>query len=91
MLVATANQRFKKNSERRERFKETLLELCLGSPPDRLAKGAGWEDPNARGARKRAEGLQRRKDAIKARDTTQATDAGDVLGSDDDTPLGFPE
>ena len=53
MLVAAANERFKTNSERMDRFKAKLLELCLRCPPDRSARGAGWEDPSARKARKR--------------------------------------
>jgi tRNA wybutosine-synthesizing protein 3 len=89
MLVAAANERFKTNSERMVRFKAKLLELCHRCPPDRSAKGAGWEDPSARKARKREEGLQKRRRALEAREGTHETDDGRVLGSDDYTFLGL--
>lgn len=58
MLVAMSNERFTINAERRERFRSTLLALCIQgktkSKPD-------WEDPVERKERKRAEGLARKK------------------------------
>jgi tRNA wybutosine-synthesizing protein 3 len=89
MLVAAANERFKTNSERMDRFKAKLLELCLRCPPDRSARGAGWEDPSARKARKREEGLQKWKHALEAREGTREPDDESVLGSDDYTFLGL--
>ena len=63
MLLALANERFKVNSERIERFREKLLDLyqrfLRGSP----SRKEGWEDPEARRERKRAEGLLRKAQA----------------------------
>lgn len=60
MLIAMSDERFKVNSERRERFRATMLDACSSS-----GKGKGkpddWEDPVARRERKRAEGLARKK------------------------------
>ncbi|KAI9370653.1 methyltransferase TYW3-domain-containing protein [Aspergillus egyptiacus] len=65
MLVAIANERFSVNSERRERFRTTLLNACSQDQPSGKTKGRtrfpGWEDPEVRKERKRAEGLARKK------------------------------
>lgn len=67
MLIAISNERFSINAGRKERFRSTLLEMCS---PEQVARGAktkgkskppGWEDPEARRERKRAEGLMRKK------------------------------
>ena len=67
MLIAISNERFSINAERKERFRSTLLEMCS---PEQAARGAktkgkpkppGWEDPEARRERQRAEGLMRKK------------------------------
>lgn len=67
MLIAISNERFSINAERKERFRSNLLEMCS---PEQAARGAktkgkskppGWEDPEARRERKRAEGLMRKK------------------------------
>ncbi|KAK5807376.1 hypothetical protein VI817_001634 [Penicillium citrinum] len=60
MLIAMSNERFKVNSERRDRFRTTLLQACSGSGKAK-GKPDGWEDPVARRERKRAEGLARKK------------------------------
>lgn len=57
MLVSIANERFKTNTERVERFSAKLMEQCL--PPK---KTLVWEDPTERRARMRMEGLQRKKE-----------------------------
>ncbi|KAJ5376905.1 hypothetical protein N7509_013791 [Penicillium cosmopolitanum] len=58
MLIAMSDERFKVNSERRERFRATLLEAWKGKGK---SKPEDWEDPVARRERKRAEGLARKK------------------------------
>jgi tRNA wybutosine-synthesizing protein 3 len=58
MLIAMSDERFKVNSERRERFRATLLEAWKGKGKSR---SEDWEDPVARRERKRAEGLARKK------------------------------
>ena len=78
MLVAIAHERFKTNTERVERFRTKLMEL--NSSP---SKPPGWEDQDVRRARKRMEGLQRKKDmeAINHEDSTVA----------DEEDLDFPD
>lgn len=87
MLVAMSNDRFKINTERRERFRSSLLSLC--SPDGQGQKGKSknkddWEDPAARKERKRAEGLARKK-LVESQKATQSgvQDSGDVLDSMD--------
>lgn len=53
MLLKLANERFKINSERMRRFEYGLFTRPTGTAPD-------WEDGEARKARKRAEGLEKR-------------------------------
>lgn len=66
MLVAISNERFSINTERKERFRLGLLEQCSpeqagGSKAKGKSKPPGWEDPEKRRERKRAEGLMRKK------------------------------
>ncbi|OJJ43107.1 hypothetical protein ASPZODRAFT_74918 [Penicilliopsis zonata CBS 506.65] len=68
MLIAMSNERFSTNSERRERFRSSLLDLCSAAQSQHTkttgkarARPAGWEDPEARRERKRAEGLARKR------------------------------
>ncbi|KAL4898820.1 methyltransferase TYW3-domain-containing protein [Aspergillus ambiguus] len=66
MLVAISNERFSINAERKARFRTSLLQLCSPSEPaSSKTKGKlrppGWEDPEKRRERKRAEGLMRKK------------------------------
>ena len=68
MLVAMSNERFEVNTERKERFRSSMLDLCAAGHPRGAktkkgkAKGsADWEDPEKRKERKRAEGLLRKK------------------------------
>lgn len=65
MLVAISNERFVVNTERKERFRKMLLDLCSDDRNQGKIKGKGkppsWEDPKARRERKRAEGLLRKK------------------------------
>lgn len=67
MLVAISNERFGVNTERKERFRVGLLEVCLPGQGTESSKGKGkarppgWEDPEKRRERKRAEGLMRKK------------------------------
>lgn len=65
MLIAMSNERFAVNTERKERFRSSLLESCssLQDPPGKgKAKSKeDWEDRLMRRERKRAEGLMRKK------------------------------
>ncbi|PYH97678.1 DUF207 domain protein [Aspergillus ellipticus CBS 707.79] len=66
MLVAISNERFSVNSERKERFRTNLLTLCStsrahGTKAKGKAKPPGWEDPETRRERMRAEGLLKKK------------------------------
>ncbi|PWY90512.1 hypothetical protein BO94DRAFT_545249 [Aspergillus sclerotioniger CBS 115572] len=65
MLVAISNERFSVNCERKERFRANLLDLCSigrshGTKTKGKAKPPGWEDPEKRKERMRAEGLLRK-------------------------------
>lgn len=80
MLIAISNERFSINTERKERFRSTLLEMCS---PEQAARGAktkgkskppGWEDPEARRERKRTEGLMRKK-LLESQASTSDNDA----------------
>lgn len=82
MLVSIANERFKTNAERVERFSAKLIEQCL--PPK---KPLGWEDPAVRRARMRMEGLQRKKEM---EDMNHARDEKSN-GDENEEYLGFPE
>ncbi|KAJ6151296.1 hypothetical protein N7470_007890 [Penicillium chermesinum] len=63
MLIAMSNERFIINTERRERFRSGLIDLCSLEQSQRgKSKGKpDWEDPVERKERKRAEGLARKK------------------------------
>jgi tRNA wybutosine-synthesizing protein 3 len=94
MLVAISNERFSINAERKERFRTSLLNLCLREQPcgsrTRLkAKPEGWEDPAARRERKRAEGLMRKK-ALEAQARSadhESTGTYEMGWGTDPTPL----
>jgi len=62
-LLQVANERFKENTKRIERFRTLLKELSQqGGDVGAKGKGADggdWEDAEARKARKRAEGLEK--------------------------------
>ncbi|GLA93393.1 hypothetical protein AtubIFM61612_010589 [Aspergillus tubingensis] len=62
MLVAISNERFAVNSERKERFRANLLDLCSTDHTKSKGKSKppGWEDPEKRRERMRAEGLKRK-------------------------------
>ncbi|EGE07845.1 DUF207 domain-containing protein [Trichophyton equinum CBS 127.97] len=81
LLVQISNERFAINTERMERFRVKLLHLggrqALGNP------NLQWEDPVARRARKRAEGLERSKaakEAQKRENLTSVTDDDMIFG-----------
>ncbi|EAW08870.1 tRNA wybutosine-synthesizing 3 family protein [Aspergillus clavatus NRRL 1] len=66
MLIDISNERFIVNGERKERFRATLLNLYftdqLGTSKAKTkARPEGWEDPDQRRERKRAEGLMRKR------------------------------
>ncbi|KAK2736340.1 hypothetical protein FQN57_000790 [Myotisia sp. PD_48] len=60
LLVQLANERFKTNTDRVERFRVKLLELIERQQRGYSSKHGQREDPDARRERKRAEGLQQR-------------------------------
>ncbi|PGH03818.1 hypothetical protein AJ80_08631 [Polytolypa hystricis UAMH7299] len=93
MLVSAANVRFGTNFERKERFRRKLLELCSGTLSaggSSSSRREGWEDPQARKERKRAEGLLRSKVAKEAAAKVEQSeiDSGNV--SDDEMSIGLP-
>jgi tRNA wybutosine-synthesizing protein 3 len=71
LLVNTANERFKINTERIERFRSGVQSFY---DPGRTKSGNGpgslWEDKDARKARKRAEGLAKQKGQIEKEKAT---------------------
>lgn len=81
MLIAMANDRFKTNADRRERFRKGLMDSCSSNNNPFLSnrkaktKPADWEDPVARRDRKRAEGLMRKKQ-LESRGTAQPVEQG---------------
>ncbi|KAL4805830.1 methyltransferase TYW3-domain-containing protein [Aspergillus unguis] len=67
MLVTMSNERFSVNTERKERFKQAVLSACSvedkqsdSGSKSRKQIRPGWEDPETRRERKRAEGLMRK-------------------------------
>ena len=74
LLINIANERFKINTDRIQRFQSSLLE---SSQRNVVIKASGpgksdWEDPNVRRERKRREGLLRQK-ALQAATKTTTT------------------
>ncbi|TVY52201.1 tRNA wybutosine-synthesizing protein [Lachnellula suecica] len=61
-LLEISNERFVENTKRIERFRKLLGELGVM----RGKEGEGWEDPQVRRERKRAEGLKRSQESKKA-------------------------
>lgn len=91
MLLAVANERFKANSDRRERFWMKLQELCIGRAGDVSARRAGWEDPEVRRERKREEGLRRSKAAMEAKVAQRELDTSvDIMGEEGELSLLHP-
>lgn len=65
LLVNTANERFKTNKERIERFRSGLLSFHHAETAKNTDdSGSSWEDKDARKARKRAEGLAKQKEKL---------------------------
>lgn len=83
MLVSIANERFKTNTERVERFRLKLVDQCW--PGAQMKKPLGWEEPVVRRARMRMEGLQRKKAIRDSMNHAQNNQ------SEDEEYLGFPE
>lgn len=71
ILIALANERFQVNSERIERFRRKLRELYQRFLRGSSSKKEGWEDPEARRERKRAEGLLKKAQAAEQTNKTQ--------------------
>lgn len=86
MLIAISNERFSVNTERKERFRKSLLDLysadqSQGPKAKGKSKPPGWEDPEKRRERKRAEGLMRKK--LLESQTNAAPKESDNDGIDD--------
>jgi tRNA wybutosine-synthesizing protein 3 len=80
MLVDISNERFGVNTERKKRFRAVLLDLCSRNQ----GRKDGWEDPEDRRERKRAEGLRRQQEAQQSRQNEMIeSDQGDVSDSDE--------
>ncbi|EER36781.1 daomin protein [Histoplasma capsulatum H143] len=90
MLLAVANERFKTNANRRDRFWTKLQELSTGHAGDLSSRRAGWEDPEVRRERKREEGLRRSRAAMGPKVARRKLDLfGDSMseeGPQDDKP-----
>ncbi|KAE8388041.1 methyltransferase TYW3-domain-containing protein [Aspergillus alliaceus] len=79
MLVAISNERFSVNTERKERFRENLLDLysaSQGAKSKKKTKPPGWEDAQTRRERMRAEGLLRKQ---RLQDEAKNNEAQDTL------------
>lgn len=84
MLVNISNERFSVNTERKERFKSTVVDgfsvdSNSGSSGSKGKTRPGWEDPEKRKERKRAEGLMRKK---MLESQAKHVDAQDVVHDD---------
>lgn len=77
-LVELSNTRFVENKKRIERFRVGFQNLISNRKLGGQKKPEGWEDAEARRARKRAEGLKRREEL-------KAEGARNVEGQPDDT------
>lgn len=91
-LVNIANERFKENNRRIERFRYALQEEVSRysvSSNDKRDRKLDWEDTIVRRERKRAEGLKRAEKARQKKIAGQGA-AGDNV-SDDSMSLGFAE
>ncbi|OJD20720.1 hypothetical protein ACJ73_07943 [Blastomyces percursus] len=91
MLLAAANERFKTNAERRERFWTKLQEFCQGHPGNISSRRPDWENPEARRERKRAEGLRRSKAAMEAKAAQSGLDTyADIMGEEGEPSFLYP-
>lgn len=63
MLVRVGNMRFRENAARMEKLAANLDRVLFVERPIVRRDGGGWEDKEARRARKRAEGLKRQEEA----------------------------
>ncbi|KAI1109631.1 methyltransferase TYW3-domain-containing protein [Nemania sp. NC0429] len=85
-LVRIANERFRENGKRIERFRTALLDASRGRP--RKNDGTEWEDAQVRRERKRAEGLRRKAElAGRSQKGGETGDAREVVGGEE---LAFP-
>ncbi|KAL4977868.1 methyltransferase TYW3-domain-containing protein [Aspergillus desertorum] len=86
MLVTMSNERFLVNSERKERFRTTLLNNCSSESPNGAnTKGkakSGWENPQKRRERMRAEGLARKK-LLESQATATQANSQDTVHADE--------
>ncbi|KAL4917769.1 methyltransferase TYW3-domain-containing protein [Aspergillus aurantiobrunneus] len=85
MLVAMSNERFSVNSERKDRFRTAMLNGCStensnGAKAKGRTRPPGWEDPEKRKERMRAEGLMRKKQ-LESRVTQANNEEAGILNS----------
>jgi tRNA wybutosine-synthesizing protein 3 len=80
-LVDVANERFKENTKRIERFRELLKKLSCEESAMAKRKGPDgeeWEDPRVRRERRKAEGLKRSHQIKDSRQVERLNDAETV-------------
>lgn len=76
ILVKTANERFKINAERIERFRSGVQSFYDPGKRTGIDPGSQWEDKHARKVRKREEGLaKQREQSEKEKATSEAANA----------------
>jgi tRNA wybutosine-synthesizing protein 3 len=76
LMVAIANERFKVNSERIQRFRTALLSSHKSTKTGNGHKSnAEWEDKAARQARKREEGLMKQRILQQAKNESELADS----------------
>lgn len=83
MLVALANERFKVNKERVERFRSRLLNLyeMVSNATSNIAhrkKPSDWEDSQTRKERKRLEGLRRQAEKFRQKESESNPENTDI-------------
>jgi tRNA wybutosine-synthesizing protein 3 len=82
-LVEQANERFKENTKRIERFRSLLEKLSAEDAGEVKRKGQDgeeWEDPQVRRERKRAEGLARSQQMRSSRPQEGSEDVQETPG-----------
>ena len=82
LLLGIANDRFRVNTERTQRFEQALFKKMEGLGP-------GWEDEKSRQDRKRAEGLELQRMRQKAKKNRVQSDLSPMADIDEDVGTGL--